>query len=271
MALLDKNGRPIHRDNTPVLQVKRAMGQAVKDRAAAAPPVPIHVTSLRSELAHTLYPNSSPDMRNGYALASGFDLKIAPVLAAGQVKYSGLVLSGQDVVVGLIHGTPQGSIYHHSLNMQYMSATRPSVWGADETFKVMAVEDWGFVVGCEPNLVIPAVVTSRIHTLAYYQELFTKGPHGLAVLQRWGDAIERVRMGIDLVDSLYGPLHFQRAKPLGGTEMDFTVEDVLRTRRRARILVWANMARTVADAATQTRKKMTEEWFALHLDHTNVR
>lgn len=245
MALLDKNGRPIRRNTAPVADANRAKDHAAEVRAATRPAATIRVETVRVESAAARYPNIGK--------GTGVDLQVAPVLATGGTEHSGLVLSGQGVVVALagiahvvpIYGLPIGS--------------RTALWGADETFAAMSPEDWSFISQCPGDHIVPALVTSRIRTLAYYEPLV--GPIGLAVLQRWGDAIERVRMGVDLVDSLYGPLHFQRAKPLDGTEMDFTVEDVLRTRRRARILAWANMARTVADAATQTRKKMTEEWF----------
>jgi hypothetical protein len=242
----------------------RARAAAVKARETTCrATTSITVDSQQPRYLRAIYPEMGAD--SPFSL-----LKRAPVLADARSSFVGLLLTGQDLVVVSRDRTdaqgrtdaPARMIFGGTLHRLH------NLWGAPETFLGMSRADWLFVEGLMGSSLrtldqdsavadhpVPAIITSRVRTLAYYPELVCCCPDPLPVLQRWAQSIQAVEDGASLIESMYGKV----LNPGAGLP-DLTVEQILATRDKGKMRAWADQALRVVRESRDLMAAATERW-----------
>jgi hypothetical protein len=193
------------------------------------------------------------------AFGAELQIKMAPVLADLSHPQSGLLLTGEHVVV--CDEEERGTTTEVSLYS--LTVTRPTrvvcAWGAEATLVDMEEPDWHFVLQAGHGTPVPAYVTSQPRALAYYAALQPATPEaGLERLQRWGSAIAAVVEQVEVLESIFGGPAADVV--VQDTHVSLTGEQVLRSRDRTAAHSWCRQARTIANAAKGAHRRAAKKW-----------
>ncbi len=187
-------------------------------------------------------------------------LKISPVFASDHGgDLAGIVLADQDLIVSI--GAPGAREF----------------WSDDATLRSMDEDDWKFLNVVQQGsptpdpLVIPTRLSTRPRNLAYYPGVAAAAASRddlLGVLQRWTQAIELVKEGQELIESLSSASGGMKAylDLRRSTAPDRTSDDVLRARSAPLLHEWSSAAGAIVEASLQAHAGATSRWVAMPPD-----